>query len=333
MTRIDVAQFSRRAYPGAFSIEQVFHDIEAALPDDIAVRAVRNQGFSRGLLPRLRDALGARRHRGMVNHVLGDVHYLTLFLPRKRTILTIHDCEMIHRASGLKRFILWLFWIRLPVARAGTVVAISQTTRADIEALLGGGDYRIEVIENPVSPRFSPTPPPPAGDSLPEILHIGTKANKNLDRLIDAATGLPLKLVVIGRLTEAQRARIQASGLAWENRHDLSADEIVEAYRRATLLAFVSLSEGFGLPIIEAQATRRPVLCADREPMRCVAGDGALLVDPEDTAAIRSGLERLLGDPDLRARLVAAGRGNVTRFTAGTIAEKYAALYRKVAEQ
>ena len=331
MNRVEVAQFSRRAYPGAFSIEQVFHDIKAALPDDIVVREARNRAFSRGILPRLGDALRARRHRGMVNHVLGDVHYLTLFLPRKRTILTIHDCEMIHRTTGLKRLILWLFWFRLPVARAVTVVAISQTTRADIEALLGGGDHRIEVIENPVSPRFRSTPPPPAGGSLPEVLHIGTKANKNLDRLIDAAAGLPLKLVVIGRLTDSQRARIEASELIWENRHDLNADEIAEAYRRATLLSFVSLSEGFGLPIIEAQATERPVLCADREPMRSVAGAGALLVNPEDTAEIRAGLERLLGYPELCARLVAAGRSNVARFSAGTIAEKYAALYRKVA--
>jgi glycosyltransferase involved in cell wall biosynthesis len=142
-----------------------------------------------------------------------------------------------------------------------------------------------------------------------------------------------MKLVVIGQLTVAQRTQIQASGLVWENYQDLSANEVVEAYRRATLLAFVSLSEGFGLPIIEAQATRRPVLCADREPMRSIAGNGALMVDPEDTAAIRSCLERLLADPALRAELVDAGRGNVTRFNASIIAGKYAALYRKVASR
>ena len=332
MNKFQVVQFSRRPYPGAFSIEQVFYDINEALPDDISVSQEQNEEFSSRFLPRLRDALRARRSQGMVNHVVGDVHYITLLLPRKRTILTIHDCEMINRASGLKRFILWLFWIRLPVARAGTVVAISQTTRDDITALLGGGDHQIQIIENPVSPRFQPTPPP-AGKGDPQILHIGTKANKNLERLIDAAAGLPLKLVVIGRLNDSQRARIEASGLAHKVMHDLNAEEIVEAYREATILSFISLSEGFGLPIIESQAIGRPVLCANREPMRSVAGDGALLVDPEDTAAIRSGLERLLDDPKLRAKLVAAGHRNVTRFTACNIANKYATLYRKVAQQ
>ena len=115
MTRIDVEQFSRRSYPGVFSIEQVFNDICAALPGDIAVRKVRNKAFSQGLLVQLGDAW---RHRGIVNHDLGDVCYLTLFLPRKRTILTIHECEMVHRAGGLKRLLLRLVWIRLlPVAR------------------------------------------------------------------------------------------------------------------------------------------------------------------------------------------------------------------------
>lgn len=332
MKTIEVAQFSRRAYSGAYSIEQVFHDINKEMPSDIAVREVRNREYSRGLLPRLRDALRAWRQRGHVNHVIGDVHYLNLFLPRKRTILTIHDCEMVKRAKGLRRFILWLFWIRIPVARAGTVVVISESTRADLETLLGYECIGIKVIENPVSPLFQPTPSRTIG-RLPEVLHIGTKPNKNFDRLIEAVSGLPLKLVVIGRLSETQRSQIQEAQLEWENRLNLNNDEIVKAYQRATLLSFVSLSEGFGLPIIEAQATGCPVLTSDREPMRSVAGEGALLVDPEDSTAIRNGLEDLLDNSELRKKLIAAGRLNVARFTGTKIANQYAALYREVARQ
>lgn len=327
---LEVVQLSRRAGPGAFSIERVFGDIRAALPDDIRVREVVNREFSCRLLPRLRDAWRARQAHGAVNHVLGDVHYLCFFLPPRRTILTIHDCEMVHRARGLRRFLLWLLWIYLPVWRVGTVVAISQNSRRDIEALLGGGDHRIEVIPNPVSLGFVPAPPPPI-DGPATVLHVGTKANKNLERLIEAAQELPLKLLVIGRLSDNQRALLQTSGLVYENRYDLSDAEIAAAYREATLVAFVSLSEGFGLPILEAQATGRPVLCADREPMRGVAGGGALLVDPDDTGAIRAGLERLLGDEVLRAQLVAAGQENVARYSASTVARRYAELYRKVA--
>lgn len=332
MTQIDVSQFSRRAYPGAFSIEQVFRDIDDALPDDIRVREVQNREFSRGLLPRIRDALRARRNRSMVNHVLGDVHYLTLFLSRKSTILTIHDCEMIHRAKGLKRFVLWLFWIRLPVARAGIVVTISQTTRDDVEALLGDGDYRIEVIENPVSPRLRPAPSPQLGDSLPTVLHIGTKTNKNLERLIEAARGLPMRLLIVGRPNDRQRALLEASGVHHEVRVDLSKEDLVACYVEARALAFVSLSEGFGLPIIEAQAVGRPVLTSDREPMRSVASEeGALFVDPEDVSAIRAGLRRLIGDDALCTDLVMEGARNVERFCVTRIAAKYAELYREVA--
>ncbi len=329
---LEVVHFARRAYRDAFSIERVFADIRAALPGDIRVRTVVNREFSEGLLPRLRDAFRARQMQGVVNHVLGDVHYLTFFLLRRHTIVTIHDCEMVHRAHGLKRFLLWLFWIRLPVWRAGIVVAISNSVRDDIEKLLGGGCHLIEVIENPVSSNFK-LAPLPADNRAVTVLHIGTKANKNLNRLIEAARGTELKLLVIGRLTDEQHSLLEASDLVYENRCDLSDAGIAAAYREATLLAFVSLSEGFGLPILEAQATGRPVLCADRDPMRSVAGDAALLVDPEDILAIRAGLQRLAFDAELRTRLIVAGQANVVRYTASIAARRYAELYYKVAAE
>lgn len=331
-TVIDVVQFSRRAYPGAYSIERVFRDISRGMPADIALRRVVNVEFSQGVLPRLRDALRARRQRGQVNHVVGDVHYLTFFLLRRRTILTIHDCEMVHRARGFRRFFYWLLWLRMPVWRSGTIVAISEQTRCDLEALLSGAKGRIEVIENPVSPEFVAMPPPSQA-SLPVVLHIGTKANKNLERLVEAARGLEVKLLIIGPMSPTQIERLLESGLQFENRQSLSSSELVAAYGAANLVSFVSLSEGFGLPILEAQATGRPVLCSDREPMRSVAGTGALLVDPEDTEAIRAGLKQLLKDDELQAKLIAAGFDNVARFSVHGVASKYAELYRRVAKQ
>lgn len=331
---LTVHQFCRKPYLGAYSLERVFADINAALPAEIDVVQIANRFYSRGLLSRLHDSVRASLRAGAVNHVLGDVHYLTFLLPRGRTILTIHDCEMIERAQGIKKRLLKLLWLDIPLRRSKWIVAISERTRQDIVRLSGSGLTKIVVIPNPVSASFKPSPLPDP-DELGRyiVLHIGTKPNKNLDRLIDAANGLPLKLMVIGRLTDPQRVRLERSGLAYELRHDLSADEIVDAYRQATILSFVSLSEGFGLPIIEAQASGRAVLCADRDPMRSVAGEGALFVDPESTTAIHMGLKRLLSDADLRAQLVEAGQQNVSRFAAETIAESYAALYREVAQQ
>jgi len=312
-------------------MERVFVDINAALPDDIVITKIQNQFHSRGVVPRFKDVLRARRLRGQVNHVVGDVHYLTAFLPRQRTILTIHDCEMIDRNRGLKRWFLKLLWLDMPVRLVGTVVAISERTRDDIVRLSGVDPAHIRIIDNPVSARFKPASPPPDNSPV-TALHIGTKANKNLERLIEASQGLALKLLIVGHLSEPQRALLEKADVSFELFSNLSDDEMQAMYVKATFLSFVSLSEGFGLPIVEAQAVGRPVLTANREPMMSVASpDGALFVDPDDVTSIRQGLERLAFDKALRGQLVAAGERNVKRFDAGTVAARYAELYREVA--
>ena len=80
---------------------------------------------STGILDRLFNMIWARRNAGQINHITGDVAYLSLALPRGRTILTIHDCVTLVRSKGLKHLILWLFWFRLPIMFATCVTVIS----------------------------------------------------------------------------------------------------------------------------------------------------------------------------------------------------------------
>jgi glycosyltransferase involved in cell wall biosynthesis len=105
----------------------------------------------------------------------------------------------------------------------------------------------------------------------------------------------------------------------------------VRLLRECDLLLFPSLHEGFGLPIVEAQATGRPVVTSDREPMTEVSGGAAVLVDPEDVASIRTGVLRVLEDHQLAAELVRRGRVNVGRFSASAVAAQYAAIYWELA--
>lgn len=324
--------FMRHERPGFFSIETVFKTVANAFPAWIDAEVVSSPFPSRGIANRLRAvwAAGAtmRRSRADIAHVVGDEHYLVFGLPRTRTVLTVHDCDFLIGKSGLRRWLLWLLWIYLPVRAATVVTTISERTRTQLIELARCEPDHVRVIENPLPAHFKPAPPSVL--LRPRVLHIGTKPNKNLGRLIEALDGLDVELTVIGRLTQEHKALLESRDIAFKNLVDLSDQEMVRAYQDCTLLSFVSTSEGFGMPIIEAQAIGRPVLTSNLQPMAGVAGDAALLVDPADTTAIRNGLVQLLEDPMLCNRIVELGFANVKRFEARTIANRYAALYAEL---
>ncbi|MEQ8693687.1 MAG: glycosyltransferase [Pseudomonadales bacterium] len=333
VTQLTVTHFTRRPAPGAFSIERVFNDLRASLPAWVTVRVAQNAYLSRGILPRLRDAWAARNQQSQVNHIVGDVHYLAMFLPRSRTVLTVHDTLFLERERGMKRFLLWLFWLWLPTRRSARITTISEESRRRLMLLVTIDPALIEVIPNPVGTGFSQRPMPERRGPF-RLLHLGAKANKNLERLVPALDGLGIELTVIGRLSQAQATMLEHHlPKAYRCRSDLDEAELQAEYARAEATVFVSLSEGFGLPILEAQATGRPVLTSARAPMSEIAGEGALLVDPEDGTAIREAVSRLVTEPSLRDDLIARGNENLSRFSTEIIANRYAALYASVARE
>jgi glycosyltransferase involved in cell wall biosynthesis len=274
--------------------------------------------------------LDAAKHQSQVNHITGDVHYLALALENCRTLLTIHDCASLERLRGLSRGLFKFFWFTLPTRRARMVTVISESTRRELLRHVRCNSAKIRVVPNCVGGDFAPAPKPFNTDE-PEILHLGTAGNKNLERLAPSLVGLPCKLNVIGRLTARQMKVLGECKIRYSNTPELTDSGLIKAFQNCDLLAFVSTYEGFGLPIIEANAVGRPVVTSNLLSMPEVAGEAACLVDPLESASIRQGILRVWHDAGYRQKLVQAGFENAKLFTPAAIAAKYAALYEELA--
>ena len=175
----------------------------------------------------------------------------------------------------------------------------------------------------------------------PYVLFVGTlEPRKNLERLLEAFSrarqaGRREKLVLAGQLGWKYRGllgRIERSGLASAVRllGYVPDEDLPAIYNLASVVAFPSLYEGFGLPILEGMACGVPVLTSDRASMVELAGDAALLVDPTDVTALEGGLVRLLDDPELRRELARRGRGRAARFSWARAAAETVRLYERV---
>jgi glycosyltransferase involved in cell wall biosynthesis len=264
-----------------------------------------------------------------VVHITGDVHYVALGMPRKKTVLTIHDCVTLekNRQRPLRFAFFWLFWYYLPVRWATIVTVVSDKTRRELIRYVGRAAEKVVVIPNGYHPLFT-RQPASFRAGCPVLLQLGTAPHKNLDRLIAAIEGISCNLLIVGPLTDDQLATLNRTKIQYEQYVDLSLQNVVDLYQRCDLVTFVSTYEGFGLPVLEANAVGRAVVTANRSPMREVAGLAASLVDPFDVASIRAGILRITQDERYRENLIQAGYANARRYAIDTTARQYLTVYR-----
>ena len=194
--------------------------------------------------------------------------------------------------------------------------------------LAGVASEKVRVIQNPLLvSRFGKK-----AFKIPNsrILQIGTTHYKNVERIVSAVSDLSCELHIVGRVSDELRKHIKVQNVSLLNDENLDDKGVEEAYENADILTLCSTDEGFGLPIIEAQAKHTVVITSDRQPMKDVAGGGALLVNPDDVSSIRAGLMKVINDPALREDLVEKGLRNLERFEPAKIAGDYFALYETV---
>lgn len=328
---LKIVHFMRCRRENVFSIERMYEDIRSSLPASYKATEWVCRHPSTGIWRRLIDAWSARSAQGDVNHVTGDTHYLTYFLDSRRTILTIHDLITIQRPNGIMRLLYWFFWFWLPVRRSSKVITVSEATRNALLKSVRCKPNKVVVIHNPISKEFKPYKKD-FNSTHPRILQIGTTPNKNLHRLIEALTHLQCKLVIVGPIDSKLKATIINNCIDFENHVGLSREALLNEYIKSDILMFASTYEGFGLPIVEANAVGRPVVTSNLAPMCEVAADAACLVDPYDSASIRRGVNQIINDYNYRMNLIDAGYRNAQRFDANKIALAYAQEYHVVAQ-
>ncbi|MDP2709987.1 MAG: glycosyltransferase family 1 protein [Solirubrobacteraceae bacterium] len=265
---------------------------------------------------------------------------------RFRRVVTIHD--LMYRVVPEAHFgVLGLgMRVLIPAAahRSHRVIVDSQCTRADVRRYLHVPERKLDVVALGLGATPAGDPEPAAvlrerhalGSRRVALSVSAKRPHKNLMRLLEAIAAIAPErrpvLVIPGYPTPHERelrARAEQLGV----RDDLrmldwvSGPELEGLYALADVFVFPSLYEGFGLPVLEAMRRGVPVACSDRSSLPEVAGDAALLFDPEDVSAIARAIERVLGDPAQAQVLRAAGVARAQRFTWAATARATAASY------
>lgn len=254
----------------------------------------------------------------------------------KRTIATFHDLFVFSGQYSTPDFrARFAQQAKQAAERSDLLIAVSRFTASQIEEFLGVERSRIRVIPHGVR-----IPAADTGNQRQNlVLFVGAiQRRKNVGRLVRAFESMPpsWRLALAGaadgfgaeeelRAVENSPRRTDIDVLGY-----VSAKELDALYRRARIFAFPSLDEGFGMPVLDAMAYSVPVLTSARSALPEVAGDAALLVNPEDPEELALGLNRLASDESLREDLMRRGRERAVQFSWESAVSKTWSVYEEL---
>jgi glycosyltransferase involved in cell wall biosynthesis len=248
-------------------------------------------------------------------------------------VTVFHDLQHKRHPEYFRWFELpfWRMFLFVAAFRSARVLAVSETTAADLRAIYRLPQEAIDVVHHGVDPEFFQLCRRPC--SPPYILCVSTlHPHKNLDRLLQAFAILyrerpEYRLIMAGmRGFHAEELERRRTALGLDGPVEFTGwiprDRLYELYAGASAFIYPSTFEGFGMPVLEALAAGLPTACSRIEPMASLAGDAALQFDPEDTGDMVAAMRRMTADEKLRAKLLAEGPRRASQFSWETAARE-----------
>ncbi len=253
-----------------------------------------------------------------------DVFYSPSFMPPARCkvpfIFTVHDLMHLFYYSSFHKFYYKKVIANLAL-KAKKIITVSHYSKTQLVDLLGIPASLIEVIYNGVDRSFFESEESQTLER-PYFLYVGNRRkNKNIPAMLTAFAQAKIPKDFIFSLSGDEDAELKhlIDKLQIRDRVKflgfIPEEELPKLYREAHVTMFVSLMEGFGLPIIESMASGTPVLTSSVSSLPEIAGDAALCVDPTDVSAIQFGIERLVHDPDFYLLCVSNGIVRAQQFS------------------
>jgi glycosyltransferase involved in cell wall biosynthesis len=298
---------------------------------DVSIVPVRMRAVDVRQLWRWRPVL----RRSGVDVMVFPYHLGASPLPGKPSVALLHDCILETDPRFVpSRAVGWAYRIMTAlIARSVTVATVSQASAHEVERFYGRHVHPGHVIPNGVDPSLGSADVSRLAEIGLEpgyVLHVGAqRPHKNVKVLIEAIAEVPdARLVLVGSADERFPDEIGPAIERWGvgdrviRLPFVPEDLLGSVYAGAALLAYPSLVEGFGLPMLEAMVAGTPVIASDVPVLREVGGSAALYVAPTCAKAWTATIARLSADDDLRDSLVAAGAVHASRFTWSAAAER-----------
>ncbi len=261
------------------SLEKAFKEIAAGLSEDFETR-FQQVPYGNRFSDTIKNLIFFRKQPADIYHITGQIHYLALLFSARNTVLSIMDVRFLYIKPGLRRWLLKKLYLDWPIRKLNYITAISEKTKEEIIRYSDCPPDKIYVLDLPLVIEIDPGPGKAFNEQKPLILQVGTMDNKNIPNLARALNGIKCTLRIIGKMTDAQHDVLKENKVEYQNAFDLTDEQIRDEYRSADLVAFCSTFEGFGLPIIEAQSMRKPVITSDLSPMIETSGGAAFLANP-----------------------------------------------------